>query len=232
MLTLQMKTLLTMGILCTSYLHMVYTMPTPGEVFNTSSRISTIVSQAIAELPTGDGARTVNATTLVETIVEGLTEGGIDECSGCKKQDEQYFLQQFTRYTQSTCLSLVKFPGNKSHSSSPPAYILTGNTGCLIPRRFRYSSSCFRDRNSTPKCTWNQTVKDFGEDTFPRFAVSVTCNGCKHSDRTCPTSCYTSELQVRVYVLKRQNECDSSGKEKWSPVTEVLTVGCSCLLQD
>ena len=221
--------LLLIGTLCACYVHVVYTMPTLGGVSNTSSTISTVVSQVIAGLPTGQGARTADAKTLADKIVEGLTEGGIDECNGCEKQDEQYFLQQFNRYTKSGCLSLAKLPGNESHSSSTPAYVLTGNTGCLIPRRFRYSSQCFQDRNSSPKCTWSQTVKDFGEDIFPRYAVSVTCNGCKYTDRTCPNDCYTSELQVRFYILKRQDECDASGKEVWKAVTEVLTVGCSCV---
>jgi len=232
MLTSQTNTLLVVAALCVCYLHTAFTMPIPGQASANRTTISTVVSQIVSSLPTGPGRGTVNATSLTNMIVEGLTEGGM-ECTGCKKQSEQYFLQQFTQYTQSACLSLVKvpLPGNRTHHGSPPAYILTGSTDCIIPSVVDYDSQCF-PRNAPPKCTWSQNVRDFGDNIFPRFAVNVTCNGCRPYDGTClrnKNNCYTSELLVRpVYVLKRQDACDSSGHEVWRPMAQKLVVGCSC----
>ena len=218
MLTSQANILLVVAALCVCCLHTACTIPIPAsQASANSSTISTVVSQVVASLPTGPGrSGTVNATTLTNMIVEGLTEGGL-ECNGCKKRGEQYFLGQFTQSTQlSGCLSLVKvpLPGNRTYPGSPPPYILTGSTDCLTPR---LDSQCF-PRNAAPKCTWNQNVRDLGDSVFPRFVVSVNNNNC-----------YTSELRILpVYILKRQDECDSSGNEVWRPIAEKVVVGCSC----
>ena len=233
MLTSQANTLLVVAVLWVCCLHTACTIPIPSQASANSSTISTVVLQVVASLPTGPGRGTVNATTLSNMIVEGLTEGGL-ECNGCKKRGEQYFLEQFTQSTQlSGCLSLVKvpLPGNRTYPGSPPPYILTGSTNCLTPRLVNYDSQCF-PRNAAPKCTWSQNVRDLGDSVFPRFVVSVNCSGCKHYDDTClrnNNNCYTSELRILpVYILKRQDECDSSGNEVWRPIAEKVVVGCSC----
>ena len=65
----------------------------------------------------------------------------------------------------------------------------TTNTEYLTNEGLRYDSRCFPG-NAPPECTWSQSIKDLGEDVFPKFVVNVACSECKHNtDVSCIYQC-------------------------------------------
>ena len=219
--------LLIIAALCALHLHMVYTMPTPQGSSATNSSISVVVTQALAGLSIQQTGN-INTAAVANSIAGGLAGAGIGPCHNCKKRDESYILDQYYRHCNYSGSNLTRVPLPDLHLSSPPAHVLTGNTEYVQNGGLRYDSQCF-SRNAAPKCTWSQSIKDLGEDVFPRFAVNVTCSGCKPTDHSC--NCYASQVVIETRVLKRQNQCDSSGFDSWEPVRETLVVGCGCYTQ-
>ena len=216
--------LLIIAALCAFHLHTVYTMTTPCGVSNINSTISVVVAQEVAGL-SNQQIETNDTATIANMIGESLAGARIGWCCGCKKQNESYLLDRYYQHCNISGSILTRVPLPDSHLSSPLAYVLTGNTQYLQNGSLQYDSQCF-SRNAAPKCTWSQNIKDLGKDVFPRFAVNVACIGCKYTNRTC--NCYVRERSIETRVLRRQNQCDSSGFDLWEPVSEKLVVGCGC----
>ena len=217
--------LLIIAALCAFHLHAVYTMTTPScGVSNINSTISAVVTQEVAGL-SNQQIEANNTNTMADMIAEGLAGAGFGWCCGCKKQNESYLLGRYYQHCNVSGSILTRVPLPDSNLSSPLAYVLTGNTEYVQNGSLRYNSQCFSD-NAAPKCSWSQSIKDLGEDVFPRFAVNVACSGCEYTNLTC--DCYVSKVSIEARVLKRQNQCDSSGFDLWEPVSEKLVVGCGC----
>ena len=221
--------LLIIAALCAFHLHTVYTMPTPQGSSVTNSSISVVVTQAMAGLSTQQTGN-INTAAVANMIAGGLAGAGMGPCHNCKKRDESYILDRYYRHCNYSGSNLTRVPLPDSHLSSPPAHVLTGNTEYVQNGGLRYDSQCF-PQNDPLKCTWSQSIKDLGEDVFPRFAVNVTsCSTkCKPSDQSCNCSAHPVSIETRI--LKRQKQCDSSGFDSWEPVRETLVVGCSCYTQ-
>ena len=178
----------------------------------------------------------VDTDTIANNIISKLISGGIEDCftppsnDTCKSRGEDFLVRRFLLIQRNArCLTLqrVTLPAYINGTTHYSAYVLTGNTSCL---ELRYHSDCF-PRNSQAACSWTQTIKSFGEDHFPEFAVEVNCKGNQYT--ACSTQrniCYYSEAEIPVYGLKREKECDSDGYEIWNP-SELyrLKTGCSCL---
>ena len=183
---------------------------------------------------------------ITNSIIHKLKTISIDNCtpnftqfddtnsSNCKPRGEEYLVQKFyaseTASRSRGCLRLqnMTFPAYNKTTH----HILTGSTDCLNGR-LRYDSECFPARAS-PYCKWAQSIDDLGEDYFPRFAVQVTCEGCKLGDGVCMAqrnNCYYSERTVNYHILMRQEACDSEGYEDWKYESKQrqLIVGCSCV---
>ena len=193
-------------------------------VSNIKSTISVVVAQEVAGL-SNQQIEANNTDTMADMIAEGLAGGGFGWCCGCKKQNESYLLDRYYQHCNYSGSNLTRAPLPDSNLSTRLAYVLTGNTEYLSNGSLRYDSQCF-PTNAVPKCSWSQSIKDLGEDVFPRFAVSVACSGCKYTNITC--DCPFSKVSIETCVLRRQTQCDSSGFDLWEPVREVLVVGCSC----
>ena len=91
------------------------------------------------------------------------------------------------------------------------------------------------DNYSDENCGWNYTLKDLGQEYFPRYVLMPECHGKKEGD-VGMGEFYTKESYAsRLIVLKLQRtSCEADLSEKWIPCdipcTEV-TLACVCQSQ-
>ena len=65
--------------------------------------------------------------------------------------------------------------------------------------------------NNHHYCSWNYTMRDMGEEYFPRFVVEYECGGCDPQDVSCldaNNDCSVAPLMLSPKILKRGTSGD------------------------